>query len=132
MAVGFSHHAVGRRKTASARVWMRKGTGRVVVNDRSLDDYFGGREALRLTVRQPLDLTGQLAEWDVFARVIGGGVAGQAGAIRHGIARVLAELGPEVRTVVKKAGYLTRDAREVERKKYGRKGARRRFQYSKR
>lgn len=128
---GFSQHAVGRRKAAVARIWMRPGEGRIVVNDRALDEYFP-RESLRLVLRQPLDSTTKLNEWDVFARVRGGGVAGQAAAIRHGISRVLAGVSPELRAVLKKGGYLTRDAREVERKKYGRKKARRRFQYSKR
>ena len=123
--------AVGRRKVAIARVRMKPGTGEFVVNDRTLDEYFG-RETSKMILKQPLEVVEQLNKVDIAVIVCGGGLSGQAGAIRHGISRALTKLNPEYRPPLKKAGFLTRDARAVERKKYGRPGARKRFQFSKR
>ena len=125
------HYGTGRRKTATARVFLRPGTGRIVVNKRDLDTYFP-RATLRMDLRQPFDLTETAKDFDAFITVRGGGKSGQAGAVRHGIARALLQVNPDHRAVLKPAGMLTRDARKVERKKYGRAGARRRFQFSKR
>lgn len=125
------HYGTGRRKTASARVFMRPGSGEIQVNGRSFDDYFMS-EALRMIVRQPLALTETGDQFDLFVTVAGGGQAGQAGAVRHGIARALLEFDGELRDRLKSAGFLTRDPRKKERKKYGQKGARARFQFSKR
>jgi small subunit ribosomal protein S9 len=124
-------YGTGRRKTSTARVFLRPGKGRITVNDRSLDEYFE-RESLKLVIRQPLVLTGATDGYDIYVNVSGGGKAGQAGAVRLGISRALIELNPAYRPTLKSVGLLTRDAREVERKKYGRAGARRRFQFSKR
>ena len=124
-------YGTGRRKSSVARVRLYAGTGKVTVNDRDIDDYFG-LETLKLIVRQPLVLTGTADKYDVVCRVAGGGVTGQAGAIRHGIARALLQSEDDVRPVLKKAGLLTRDPRMKERKKYGLKGARRAPQFSKR
>jgi small subunit ribosomal protein S9 len=126
-----SLYATGRRKHAVARVWMQPGTGKVDINRRSLEDYFG-RETSRMVFRQPLELTETTGRYDVFVNVSGGGLSGQADAIRHGISRVLTKIDPAYRGPLKKAGYLTRDARAKERKKYGQRGARARFQFSKR
>ncbi|RMD81660.1 MAG: 30S ribosomal protein S9 [Candidatus Dadabacteria bacterium] len=123
--------ATGRRKTAVARVRLRPGEGKMVVNSRSLEDYFP-RPTLRMIIAQPLELTSTVGQFDVIAKVRGGGISAQASAIRHAISRALCEAKPEVRPTLKKAGLLTRDAREVERKKYGRHKARKRPQYSKR
>lgn len=131
MAASTSWRAVGRRKTASARVTLKPGTGTIVVNREPVDDYFGRPTSVML-LRQPLELVDLLGKFDVFAKVIGGGKSGQAGAIRHGISRALLEFDAELRATLKPAGCLTRDARGKERKKYGRMAARRRFQYSKR
>lgn len=128
---GLQWHATGRRKTAAARVFLRPGSGRFTVNDRPFEEYFPG-EPLRTVIRQPLLLTETADKLDVVVRVKGGGVSGQAGALRHGVARALVEYNPELRQKLKEAGFLTRDPREVERKKYGRAGARKRFQFSKR
>ncbi|MEQ1500672.1 MAG: 30S ribosomal protein S9 [Myxococcota bacterium] len=125
------YYGTGRRKTSTARVFMRPGNGHVVVNDRPLEQYMP-RPTLVMDLRQPLVLTNNVDKVDLVITVAGGGMAGQAGAIRLGIARALLHLSPDLRGVLKKAGLLTRDAREVERKKYGRAGARRRFQFSKR
>jgi len=125
------YYGTGRRKTSSARVFLRPGTGRIVVNDRPVEEFFS-RETLRMDLEQPLVLTDTANEWDAYVTVRGGGMSGQAGAIRLGIARALIEANPNHRTVLKSAGMLTRDARKVERKKYGQPGARRRFQFSKR
>jgi small subunit ribosomal protein S9 len=125
------HYGTGRRKTSTARVYLRPGNGTIQVNDRPLAEYLP-RPTLVMDLRQPLVLTNNEEKVDCVISVSGGGMAGQAGAIRLGIARALLELSPEYRGVLKKAGMLTRDAREVERKKYGRAGARRRFQFSKR
>jgi small subunit ribosomal protein S9 len=126
-----SIYATGRRKHAVARVWMQPGNGKIDINSRSLEDYFG-RETSRMVFRQPLELTETSGRYDVFVNVSGGGLSGQADAIRHGISRVLTKIDPALRGALKKAGYLTRDARAKERKKYGQRGARARFQFSKR
>ena len=126
------YYATGKRKTSVARVHLRPGTGDIKLNERTLDEYFGGNEALKLLVRQPFALTETNDKFDVLALLAGGGVVAQAGALRHGIARALCRFDLELRGKLKKAGFLTRDARIKERKKYGQKGARRRFQFSKR
>lgn len=125
------NYGTGRRKTSVARVHMRQGSGKIVVNRRPIEVYFG-RESLRMLVMQPLVLTQSTDKFDLVINVQGGGLAGQAGAIRHGISRALTQYDEENRPELKKAGFLTRDARKVERKKYGQPGARKRFQYSKR
>jgi small subunit ribosomal protein S9 len=125
------YYGTGRRKTSVARVRLIPGEGRVIINGRDMDDYFG-LETLKVTVRQPLELTETLGKFDVVANVKGGGYSGQAGAIRHGIARALLKADENLRPVLKKAGFLTRDPRMKERKKYGLKGARRAPQFSKR
>ena len=124
-------YGTGRRKSSVARVRLYNGTGKIVINDREMDDYFG-LETLKLIVRQPLTLTETTDKFDVICRVSGGGVTGQAGAIRHGISRALLEFDAELRPTLKKAGFLTRDPRMKERKKYGLKAARRAPQFSKR
>jgi small subunit ribosomal protein S9 len=124
-------YATGRRKTSVARVFLREGRGNVYVNDRPLNEYFG-RETSRMIVLQPFDVTSTTGHFDARVNVRGGGISGQAGAIRHGITRALMLLNPELRSPLKKAGYVTRDPRAVERKKYGRHKARKRPQYSKR
>lgn len=131
MAEGFNIHAVGKRKTAVARVYLRPGTGRITVNERNFEEYFP-LETTRNLARQPLNLLNLGSELDILVNVRGGGPEGQAGAIKHGLSRALVALNPEYRAVLKKAGLLTRDARIKERKKYGRRGARRGCQYSKR
>ena len=123
--------ATGRRKEAVARVWIKAGNGEITINHRPIDNYFG-RQTSKMIVRQPLELVEQKDKLDVVVNVCGGGLSGQAGAIRHGITRALMELNPEYRPILKKAGFVTRDQRAVERKKYGRPGARKRFQFSKR
>ena len=124
-------YGTGRRKSSVARVRVYAGTGKIIINDREIDNYFG-LETLKLIVRQPLALTGTSEKLDVICRVNGGGVTGQAGAIRHGISRALLQYDAELRPALKKAGFLTRDPRMTERKKYGLKGARRAPQFSKR
>ena len=124
-------YGTGRRKSSVARVRLYNGTGKITINDRDIDDYFG-LETLKLIVRQPLALTNNLDKFDIVCRVNGGGVTGQAGAIRHGVARALLQFSEELRPELKKAGFLTRDPRMKERKKYGLKGARRAPQFSKR
>ena len=126
------YYGTGKRKTSVARVHLRPGSGEIQLNGRSLDEYFGGHEALKMLVRQPFAVTETLEKFDVLAILGGGGVASQAGALRHGISRALCEFNLELRKRLKKAGFLTRDARIKERKKYGQRGARRRFQFSKR
>ena len=126
-----STYATGRRKHAVARVWLQPGSGKVEINERTLEEYFG-RETSRMVFRQPLELTETTGRFDVFVNVAGGGLSGQADAIRHGISRSLTKVDPAYRAPLKKAGYLTRDARAKERKKYGQRGARARFQFSKR
>ena len=124
-------YGTGRRKISVARVRLYAGSGKIIINDREIDNYFG-LETLKLIVRQPLALTGTSEKLDVICRVNGGGVTGQAGAIRHGISRALLQYDAELRPALKKAGFLTRDPRMTERKKYGLKGARRAPQFSKR
>jgi len=126
-----SHYATGRRKNAVARVWIQPGNGKVQINERTLEEYFG-RQTSRMVFRQALELTDNSGSLDIFASVCGGGLSGQAEALRHGISRALCKYNPELRPSLKKAGYLTRDARAKERKKYGQRGARARFQFSKR
>lgn len=125
------NYGTGRRKTATARVFLRPGNGNISVNNRTLENFFG-RETARMVVRQPLELTQSTDKFDVFVTVRGGGTTGQAGAIRHGITRALMEYDETLRSELRKAGYVTRDAREVERKKVGLRKARKRPQYSKR
>jgi small subunit ribosomal protein S9 len=124
-------YGTGRRKTSIARVWLRPGSGRITVNRRSFEDYFP-RETLRMIIAQPLELTNTAGQLDVLVTVRGGGPSGQAGAVRHGIARALVRLDETLRQTLKKAGFITRDPRARERKKYGQPGARQKFQYSKR
>jgi small subunit ribosomal protein S9 len=125
------YYGTGRRKTSTARVYLRPGRGDISINKRKFDDYFPN-EALRMIIRQPLRLTDTANKFDVLVNVAGGGTAGQAGAVRHGITRALMEFNADLRPVLKKAGLVTRDPRQKERKKYGQKGARKRFQFSKR
>ena len=124
-------YATGKRKRAIARVYMKPGSGNIVVNKRSFEEYFP-RPSLKMVIRQPLEITGKNNQFDFYINVSGGGVAGQAGAVKHGISKALLAADADLRTVLKKAGFLTRDARVVERKKYGQHGARKRFQFSKR
>ena len=131
MAEVVQFYGTGRRKTSVARVFLRPGPGRITVNRRPFEDYFP-RETLRLIVTQPLELTGTTSQLDAKVNVKGGGLSGQAGAVRHGIARALLEFNIELRLQLKRAGMLTRDPRMKERKKYGQPGARKRFQFSKR
>jgi small subunit ribosomal protein S9 len=132
MATAIEYYATGKRKTSVARVRLRPGSGEVQLNDRSMEEYFGGHEALKVLVKQPFAATETLDKFDVVALLHGGGPSSQAGALRHGIARALCRFNLDLRKRLKKAGFLTRDARIKERKKYGQKGARRRFQFSKR
>jgi small subunit ribosomal protein S9 len=125
------YYATGKRKSAIARVYMKSGSGNFVVNKRSFDDYFT-RPSLKMIIKQPLEMTGKKDQFDLYINVCGGGMAGQAGAVKHGISKALLEYDAELRAVLKKAGFLTRDARVKERKKYGQPGARKRFQFSKR
>lgn len=124
-------NSTGRRKTSVARVYLKPGEGRILINKKDADEYLG-RETLKMIIMQPFELTGTTGQFDVKVNVRGGGVSGQAGAIKHGISRALLKVSDDYRKPLKKAGYLTRDAREVERKKYGQRGARARFQFSKR
>ena len=124
-------YATGKKKYAIARVYMKEGSGNLLVNKRNFDDYFT-RDSLKMIIMQPLDIVGARNKFDFFVNVAGGGVAGQAGAIKHGIAKALVEYDLEWRSALKKAGFLTRDSRIKERKKYGQPGARKRFQFSKR
>jgi small subunit ribosomal protein S9 len=126
------YYGTGKRKTSIARVHLRPGAGEYRLNDRSLDEYFGGIEPLKQIVKQPFAITETIDKFDVVVTVRGGGVVAQASAMRHGIARALCEFNSELRLRLKKAGFLRRDARIKERKKYGQKGARARFQFSKR
>lgn len=125
------YYATGRRKTSVARVFLREGKGNVRINDRPLNDYFG-RETARMIVLQPFEVTQSVGNYDTEVNVTGGGISGQAGAIRHGITRALLRVNPDYRSPLKKAGFVTRDPRAVERKKYGHHKARKRPQYSKR
>jgi small subunit ribosomal protein S9 len=123
--------STGRRKTSVARIYLVPGEGRVLINKKDADEYLG-RATLKMIIMQPFEVTGTMGQYDVKVNVNGGGISGQAGAIKHGISRALLKVSEEHRKTLKKAGYLTRDAREVERKKYGQRGARARFQFSKR
>lgn len=124
-------YATGKRKDAVARVWIQPGTGKITVNSRPLDVYFA-RPVLRMILQQPLETAQRAGQYDLMVFVAGGGLSGQAGAVRHGLAKALTNYDPELRGVLKRAGFLTRDSRVVERKKYGRAKARRSFQFSKR
>ena len=124
-------YATGKRKDAVARVWLKPGSGRIVVNEKDYTDYFG-RPVLQMVVQQPILMASRDGQYDVMATVSGGGLSGQAGALRHGISKALTHYEPELRPVLKRGGFLTRDPRVVERKKYGRAKARRSFQFSKR
>jgi small subunit ribosomal protein S9 len=126
-----SFYGTGKRKTSIARVWIKPGAGAITVNNKTLDDYFG-RETSKMVAQQSLELTENIGKFDIFVTVKGGGDTGQAGAIRHGITKALLACDPELRGNLKKAGFITRDSRVKERKKYGRKAARARFQFSKR
>ncbi|HNY92466.1 MAG TPA: 30S ribosomal protein S9 [bacterium] len=128
---GTYYNATGRRKNAIARVWLAPGSGAIEVNEKNLIDYFK-RDTLRMIIEQPLEVTGSQGKWDIKAHVEGGGLTGQAGALLLGIARALVKANEELRPMLRKNGFLTRDPRMVERKKYGRPGARKRFQFSKR
>lgn len=128
------YHRVGKRKSSVARVYLRPrktDTGVITVNGRGFEDYFA-RPTSRMMIMQPLEATDTVGQYDIYVNVMGGGVTGQAGAVKHGITRALLKIDPEYRPVLKKAGHITRDSREVERKKYGMSGARKRYQYSKR
>jgi len=131
MSQAVRYYGTGRRKSSVARVYLLPGNGKVTINKRDIDDYFG-LETLKLIMKQPLELTGTVGKFDVKVNVFGGGYTGQAGAIRHGISRALLEADADLRPILKKAGFLTRDPRMKERKKYGLKGARRAPQFSKR
>ena len=131
MPAATEHYGTGRRKTATARVRLKPGSGQITVNERALDEFFG-RETGRMIVRQPLEVVQLLSKFDISVQVRGGGITGQAGAIRHGITRALMEYDETLRRPLRTAGFVTRDAREVERKKVGRRKARRGPQYSKR
>ncbi len=125
------YYATGKRKTSIARVWLTPGKGNIIVNQRTLDEYFS-RATSRMVVLQPLKITQTEGQYDISVNVHGGGLSGQADAIKHGISKALMELNQSLRPTLKKAGYITRDSRIKERKKYGQPGARKRFQYSKR
>ena len=125
------YYGTGRRKTSTARVYLRPGSGKITINRREFDSYFPN-EALQMIIRQPLRLTETTEQFDILVNVDGGGQTGQAGAVRHGITRALMEFNADLRPALKKAGFVTRDPRQKERKKYGQKGARARFQFSKR
>jgi small subunit ribosomal protein S9 len=124
-------YATGKRKNAIARVWLKPGTGQIVVNTKAIDDYFG-RQTSRMVIMQPFELTQTVGRFDVNVNVHGGGMSGQAGAVKHGVSKALLEFDPAFRSVLKSAGFLTRDSRVKERKKYGRRKARASFQFSKR
>ena len=126
-----SFYATGKRKTSIARVWLKPGAGNITINNKTLDEYFG-RETSKMVVNQPLELTENVGKFDIFVTVCGGGDSGQAGAIKHGITKALLEVDTELRGILKKAGFITRDSRIKERKKYGKKAARASFQFSKR
>lgn len=125
------YYATGRRKSSVARVSISQGNGQIIVNKKPVDNYFP-RETLRMMIRQPIELVGMSGKYDINVKVSGGGLSGQAGAVRHGISRAIVNMDNDLRSRLKKEGFLTRDPREKERKKYGQKGARKRFQFSKR
>ena len=124
-------YATGKRKTSIARVWLKPGSGEININKRTIDEFFG-RETSKMVVRQPLELTDNVGKFDIYVNVCGGGASGHAGAIKHGITKALLDVDPTLRGVLKKSGFITRDSRIKERKKYGRKAARASFQFSKR
>ncbi len=125
------YYATGKRKTSVARVWMQEGSGQIIINNRPAEEYFG-TESSKTAIQQPFEITGTVGKFDVMVNVCGGGLSGQAGAIRHGITKALMVYDATLRTPLKKAGFVTRDPRVKERKKYGQRGARARFQFSKR
>ncbi|MBC2696731.1 MAG: 30S ribosomal protein S9 [Desulfobacteraceae bacterium] len=125
------YYATGKRKTAIAKTWLKPGKGEIIINNRPVNDYFTIQSA-KIIMMQPLVLTNTLGSYDIKVRVLGGGISGQAGAIRHGITKALIDIDPDLRQILKKAGFVKRDPRVKERKKYGQKGARARFQFSKR
>lgn len=131
MSTNMQHYGTGRRKNATARVYLRPGSGQITVNRRRFEEYFPN-ETLRMIIRQPLALTETANRFDILVNVRGGGISGQAGAVRHGITRALMDFNSDLRTRLKRAGFVTRDPRQKERKKYGQRGARARFQFSKR
>jgi len=131
MATAPTYYSTGKRKSAVARVYMTPGNGEISINKKDIDTYFG-RETSKMILRQPLELTNTMGKYNISVNVVGGGISGQAGAIKHGISKALLEVDPNFRGVLKKAGFLTRDSRVKERKKYGQRGARARFQFSKR
>ena len=131
MAAATTFYGTGKRKSSIARVWLKPGTGKITVNHKSLDAYFG-RETSKMVVRQPLELTENVDKFDIYVTVRGGGDSGQAGAIKHGITKALLEVDAALRGTLKQAGFITRDSRVKERKKYGKAAARARFQFSKR
>jgi small subunit ribosomal protein S9 len=131
MSQEHTYYATGRRKNAIARTFLKPGDGKIVINSRPLDDYFKV-ETAKMLLMQPFELTGTTDKFDVTVTVKGGGISGQAGAVRHGITRTLVQVNPEFRKTLKKAGFISRDDREKERKKYGQRGARARYQFSKR
>ena len=124
-------YATGKRKSGIARTWLTLGKGNIIVNGKPYEEYFSS-SAAKIILRQPLELTDNMESYDITVNVKGGGIVGQAGAVRHGITKALLQIDPELRSVLKKAGFITRDSRVKERKKYGQKGARARFQFSKR
>jgi small subunit ribosomal protein S9 len=126
-----SFYGTGKRKSSIARVWLKPGSGKIIVNQKDIEDYFG-RETSKMIVKQPLELTENIDKFDIYVTVKGGGDSGQAGAIKHGITKALLEVDAALRGVLKKAGFITRDSRVKERKKYGKAAARRSFQFSKR
>jgi small subunit ribosomal protein S9 len=125
------YYATGKRKSSIARVWLKSGTGKITVNGKGMEEYLA-RDTAKMVVMQPLELTDNVGKYDISVNVSGGGVSGQAGAIKHGITKALIQVNGADRTVLKKQGFVTRDSRIKERKKYGQRGARRRFQFSKR
>uniref|UniRef100_A0A831XFZ4 Small ribosomal subunit protein uS9 n=1 Tax=Geobacter metallireducens TaxID=28232 RepID=A0A831XFZ4_GEOME len=126
-----SYYGTGKRKSSVARVWLKPGTGNIVINNKTIDDYFG-RETSKMIVKQPLELVEKVGSFDIYVNVRGGGDSGQAGAIKHGITKALLEVDVALRGTLKKAGFITRDSRIKERKKYGKRAARRSCQFSKR
>lgn len=128
---GISYYGTGKRKSSVARVWLKPGTGNIIINNKSIDEYFG-RETSKMIVKQPLELVEKVDSFDIYVNVRGGGDSGQAGAIKHGITKALLEVDAALRAPLKKAGFITRDSRIKERKKYGKRAARRSCQFSKR
>jgi small subunit ribosomal protein S9 len=126
-----TYYGTGKRKSSVARVWLKPGTGVITINNRTIDEYFG-RETSKMIIKQPLELVEKVGQFDIYVTVMGGGDSGQAGAIKHGITKALLEVDGELRGTLKKAGFITRDSRIKERKKYGKKSARASFQFSKR